>query len=649
MLKRIIFFVILTVFCTLKIKASHIVGGEFKVSYSGNGYIYNVYLNMYYDDLNAEPELINADLTIDISIFNKTSNGRVKTFQLRRTSAGLISYNTNGCNDAGTLKTRLLRYNGTLDMTGMTNPGGYYMAWERCCRNYQTLNIVHQDFFGTTISGQTFYIELPPVSFGGVRFINSSPSFEVAPAQYLCKDNYTLIDFSATDADGDSLVYTMINPLQGHSSELDVAPTTPYPAPYADITWQPGYSAVNAIHGNPALSVNASTGMLTVKPSETGLYAFAVNCEEYRNGIKIGEVRRDFQYLIQNCPVKYAPSVGLNKSNNNNSDPGSTDWDNSDDPDTLYVKLNKDTCYTIFVTDSSRFFSSEPEEVSIFYGKTSLPKTSIAFSPSRVTISPTNDTTTMNMCFSTCDRVLIEKDSVYFLDIIVQDGNENTCPRKTDTLRTYVYVDVEESNQPPVIGTSLQPLNALTTYPDTLTSFYVYGLDPDLNDIKSIEAKGVRFSLDQYNMRFVRVYSGTDSVAYRFTWTPNCEYLKDRSDYRIDFVLKDESCIYTHKDTVSVRLKLEDVDTGLQNYIPTNLITPNGDNLNDCFYLKDLPANNCTYIFRSFSVYNRWGATVYTSSDRNFRWCPEDLSDGIYYYYVDLSAKGLKSWIQILR
>lgn len=648
MQKRILFFFFLVFFLGQKMDASHIVGGEFRVVYSGNGYLYNVYLNMYYDDINAESGLINEDLTIDVSIFNKSNNNRERTFQLKRNSANLISYTTNGCNSDDLLRTRLFRYSGSLDMSNLTNPAGYYIAWERCCRNYQTLNIVHENFFGLTISGQAFYIELPPVSVGGVRFINSSPYFQVAPAQYLCKDNYTIIDFSAADPDGDSLVYTMVNPLQGHTTESDVAPALPYPAPYQNITWESGYSALNAIHGNPALNINSSTGMLTVKPSENGLYAFAIKCEEYRNGIKIGEVRRDFQYLIRDCPVTYPPSVGLNKSNNNLSDTTNTDWDNTV-PDTLYVKLNKDTCYTIFVTDSSRFFTSKPDPVNIFYGKTTLPRSSIAFSPTRVTISPTNDTTTMNMCFSTCDRVLIEKDSVYYLDIIVQDGDETTCPRRTDTLRTYVYVDVEETNQPPVIGTSLQPQNTMTTYPDTLTQFYVYGLDADLNDIKSIQARGARFSLDEYGMTFERVYSGTDSVSYLFSWTPDCSQLKSKQSFEIDFILKDKSCIASHKDTTSVRLTLEDVDTGLQHYLPTNLITPNDDGLNECFYLKDLPADNCTYFFKSIKIYNRWGANVYTSSDRNFRWCPENLSDGIYYYYIDLNEKGIKSWIQILR
>ena len=39
-------------------------------------------------------------------------------------------------------------------------------------------------------------------------------------------------------------------------------------------------------------------GFLTITPRDVGLYVFAVRCEEFRDGIKIGEVRRDFQMLV---------------------------------------------------------------------------------------------------------------------------------------------------------------------------------------------------------------------------------------------------------------------------------------------------------------------------------------------------------------
>ncbi len=641
MKKSILFLLFFAVFSISKNDASHIVGGEFEFIFSGRGYIYNVNMNMYYDEINAEVGLLNEDLEIKLYIFDKKNNKDVREFKLNRKSANFITYSNNGCTDPGILLTRLLSYSGTVDMEGLVSPEGYYIAWERCCRNENTVNIVHTDIFGVDIAGQVFYSEVPPVFLLGNRFVNSSPIFGLIPAQYLCKNVFSYIDFKAIDLDGDSLVYRMVTPLQGHSTSYQPSQEYPKPAPYDSITFQSGYTATNSIHGNPELKINSQTGVLSLSPSEIGLFAFAVVCEEYRDGNKIGEVRRDFQFLVQDCPVTHPPSVGLNNSN-----PGP--WGTST-ADTIVVKLNKDTCYTIFVSDSSASFFNNMDEVTIFYGETNLPTSVLSFSPNQVILSPSEDTTTMNMCFSTCDKILVERDSIYFLDIVVKDGNSSTCPRRTDTLRTYVYVDVDENNNIPIIKTSLMPDSIIAANPDSLVSFYVYGLDQEQFDIKLISAEGYRFNLSDYRMLFNKVYEGTDSVAYLFNWIPTCEDRKKRIDFSIDFKLKDKSCISTHSVTTRVTLKLRDVDTGLQNLIPPNLITPNFDDRNDCFTLPNLPGDNCTYKFRSVEVYNRWGARVFMSSDRNFTWCPLDFSDGIYYYGIDLTEKYLKGWIQVLR
>ena len=641
MKKCILFLSIFIGFYSSQIHASHIVGGEFELIFSGRGYLYNVNMNMYYDEINAEPGLLGEDLSIKILVFDKATNLSVREFVLTRVSINFITYSNNGCSDPNVLLTRLLRYTGTVDLTGLVSPKGYYIAWERCCRNETTVNIVHLDSGGYDIAGQVFYLEFPPVAWFGNRVVNSSPIFKLVPAQYLCKNIFTQIDFGAIDIDGDSLTYRLVNPLQGHSSSYQPVLEYPYSAPYDSITFQPGYSTNNAIRGNPQLSVNSSSGILSVSPSEVGLFAFAVVCEEYRSGIKIGEVRRDFQFLVQDCPVTHPPSVGLT-----NASP--SPWGSSV-PDTIVVKLNRDTCFTIYVSDSSASFYNLSDELTIFYGSTNLPPSVLAFSPSNVVVTPSNDTTTMNMCFSTCDKVLIEKDSVYYLDIVVQDGDPTTCPRRTDTLRTYVYVDVDETNSLPIISTSLDPINILNVYPDSLVSFYVYGKDAEDYDIRVILANGSRFTLEEYRMLFTQVYGGIDSVAYLFNWIPRCEDLQKRLSYPIDFELKDKSCIASHTAKTRVTLKLKNTDSGLQDIIPPNLITPNGDNLNDCFIVPNLPNDDCTYKFKSVEVYNRWGARVYLSSDRDFKWCPDDFSDGIYYYGIDLTGKFLKGWIQVLR
>jgi hypothetical protein len=648
MKNKILFLALFFVFIFSHIKSSHIVGGNFEMEFTGRGYLHNIYMNMYFDKHNANPGLIDADIDINVRIFSKATNAFVKNVKLHRQPPSTIPYAYDcPAQNNDQIETLLLRYysvddNGyatAVNLAGLTEPQGYYIAWERCCRNYQTLNIVHTDFSGTYISGQVFYLEFPPVDVAGVKFINSSPRFKAIPAEFLCQNNFTFINFSANDNDGDSLVYKMTNPKQGHTTSANDDPLYPSPGPYALIGWQPGYSTNNAIHGSPSLSINSSTGILSVNPSELGLFAFSVVCEEYRNGVKIGEVQRDFQYLVEDCPITFPPSVGIDNS------AGIPDWSNTQ-IDTIVVKLNKDTCYTIYVTDTSSSYLNKDSNIKLRKGKTTVPENVISFIPESIIITPNNDTTALKMCFSTCDKLLITKDSVYYLDIIAV---AETCPQKYDTLRTYVYVDVEENNTPPQIGTSIQPVHYLITHPDSLVNFIVYGKDIDPNDIKEIEMEGVNFRPEFFRMQFKKIFKGTDSLAYKFTWVPKCEDMKDQLLYTINFTLKDKSCIYTHYDTTSVTIRLEDVDTGLENLVPPNLITPNDDGKNDCLYLPNLPPDNCTVIFRSIEIYNRWGARVYMNSDRNFQWCASDVSEGIYYYVIDLSEKLVKGWVQVLR
>ena len=655
MKNRLLFLILFFASFFTEIKASHIVGGNFEMVYSGRGYFYNVYMDMFYDDINAAAGLLDADLTINIVVYSKATNNYIKDFQLVRPKADnsdFITYSNNGCTDPKILRTRLFRYTGSVDLSGLNEPQGYYISWERCCRNYETLNIVHTDPYGNYISGQVFYLEFPPSVKGGTHFVNSSPVFGKVPAQYLCQNNYIQMDFSATDNDHDSLVYRLVDPKQGHTTNADAILLYPLSAPYKPITWEPGYSATNAIHGNPSLTLNSQTGILSVDPSELGLFAFSMVCDEYRNGVKIGEVQRDFQFLVKDCPPVHPPSVGLNASNHGSSSSGSTNWGNLT-PDTLVVKLNRDTCYTIFVTDSSSSFYNMSKQESISYGSTNLPHSVLSFTPTYLELTPSVDTSTMQMCFSPCDKILITRDSVYYLDIIVKnDGNgpPDYCNQKSDTLRTYIHVIVDENNTPPKISTSLDSINnSIVTHPDSLVQFYVYGTDVDPNDIKVIDAEGYRFRLSEYRMSFKKVYQGTDSIAYLFKWTPNCTDMTSKLLYRIDFSLKDSSCIYTHKDTTSVTIRLRDVDTGLENLHPSNLITPNGDGFNDCFHLPNLPPDNCTVKFKSVEIFNRWGARIFVSSDRNFKWCAEDISDGIYYYSIDLTTKRVKEWIQVMK
>ncbi len=180
------------------------------------------------------------------------------------------------------------------------NPSGYTLAYQRCCRNQDIVNIVNPND-----AGATYWTFISPQA---LQVCNSSATFREWPRVYLCSGVPVMIDHSAVDADGDSLVYEMCTPSDGFF------PTTPAPAPagpppYPNIIWSPGYTTSNMLgNGADPLRINPSTGLLEGTPQTLGVFLVGVCLKEYRNGILISQTRRDFQHVVGTCPPQTTAS-----------------------------------------------------------------------------------------------------------------------------------------------------------------------------------------------------------------------------------------------------------------------------------------------------------------------------------------------------
>ncbi len=56
------------------------------------------------------------------------------------------------------------------------------------------------------------------------------------------------------------------------------------------------------------MDIDPVTGIVSAQPTVLGVYVFSVRVEEFRNGVKIGETRRDMQYAALNCAVDSPPT-----------------------------------------------------------------------------------------------------------------------------------------------------------------------------------------------------------------------------------------------------------------------------------------------------------------------------------------------------
>ena len=184
------------------------------------------------------------------------------------------------------------------------NGDGYTVVWQRCCRNPTISNLGTN--FGN-FPGMTSTVTIP-----GYDIIdpieNDSPVFQEFPPVVLCADFEFFFDHSATDADGDELVYSFCAPFDGADGN-NPAPNPPSNPPYNTVPYSPGYSSDYPIASNPAFQIDPVTGLITGTPTAPGQYAMGICCEEYRDGVYIGRILRDFQFNVVLCDANIVSAV----------------------------------------------------------------------------------------------------------------------------------------------------------------------------------------------------------------------------------------------------------------------------------------------------------------------------------------------------
>lgn len=289
--QHLLTFIFFSCFFT-KVNASHIVGGDFTYHWmTGNKYELELKL---YRDCNTN---VAFDANITIGFFDKGTNQKIDTLVmfLSATAPVVLSGPSASCITPieVCVEQGIYRFVKTLP----SNPDGYYIVWERCCRNATIVNIDNP-----VQTGLAFYVEMPDPALH-----NSSPVFTNDPLPFMCAGQPLNYSFAATDADGDQLRYELVNPLAGNIGYPTNPPVailnTPMPGPYASVLWNPGYSLANVCGSsvNP-LAVDPVTGTVTVTADNSGIYAMAILVHELRGGVEIGLIRREIEFSVIVCP-----------------------------------------------------------------------------------------------------------------------------------------------------------------------------------------------------------------------------------------------------------------------------------------------------------------------------------------------------------
>jgi gliding motility-associated-like protein len=507
------------------VRATHIVGGEFALRHNG-GNSYQLSLNLYFDLINGAPRAEDDDVLV--SIFRKADNFRMLDVRLPKVNWEEVNYSNPTCSSAR-VRTKLIIYRAliTLSASTFTNPGGYYVVWERCCRNGTINNIQNPGSVGNT-----FHLAFPPVVRNRAPFINSSPVFTKPVGDYICVNEPFTFEFGATDPDGDELRYSLVTPYAGYSSPLNPGPINTGSSNYPEVSWARESSLSNVIPGPNPLSVNSRTGQLTVTTNRTGLYVFSVLCEEYRNNVRIGAVRRDFQLLAIDCIRNAQPSVRMREV-------GKSSFYAS--KDTLIIEPNAQRCFNLLATDPDRDTRLTMSLRPINFTNNNL----VTLSSTSGLVNGREDTLRTQLCWSGCAESA--NNQPLLLEVIVRDEG---CPSpKTATLLVKIIVQ-PTPNQKPVVRTNL-PSNTATTTDSSVVWFLVTGEDED-RDFITLEAMGRGFNLATVGMQF-RNGTAQGALSVPFVWNPICRAIH-QDHYVVDFIVKDSRCNRPLSNTVSVTL-----------------------------------------------------------------------------------------------
>jgi gliding motility-associated-like protein len=277
--------------------ATHIVGGSLTYEHLG-GTSYNIKLKLYRDCA-----IGNAAFPNPVNIQVRNGAGVTTTLSFNMPRLGIINLDPplDSCAvDPGICVQEAVF---TQIVSLPPSPNGYHLYYSICCRNNSIDNI-----FSPGGTGELFHTYIPS---NDTWLTNSSPNWVNFPPVFVCLGQDVNFDHSATDANGDSLVYSLYAP---YDEDVPTYNANPIPD---NIDFNPVVYASAAFSGNDPLGntadplvIDPQTGILSGTPSLLGQFVVGIKCEEYRNGEKIGVIVRDFQFNVVDCPPAKDAGIG---------------------------------------------------------------------------------------------------------------------------------------------------------------------------------------------------------------------------------------------------------------------------------------------------------------------------------------------------
>ena len=152
------------------------------------------------------------------------------------------------------------------------------VIFQRCCRIDGIENI------SPNINvGASYFCQIQGTNSIGTTGVNSNPDFGIKDTVLICQGKRFKLDYSAVDAEGDSLSYEFAPGYYGGGTIMRSLPAPGSPATWVPISYRPGFSGLQPL--GSSVTINRKTGLISGVAPGGGDYVVCVLVfSEYRAG-----------------------------------------------------------------------------------------------------------------------------------------------------------------------------------------------------------------------------------------------------------------------------------------------------------------------------------------------------------------------------
>ena len=302
----LLFFLVL---CCLNAFADHIVGVDLAIApVSTSKANFKLIMNIFIDH-SIQPDPLKEKEKV-VQIYRKRDGKFMTTITLYGYvfSEVHLTYTNPKCAEKFNLHiyTQHLEREVMLKTTDYDDEQGYIAVFDRCCRGKVITNIIDSE--NTPMS---VIMEFPSLKTYPKY---TSPEFSTPNGEFACVNEPFQMSFDIKNSNNKTINYKLVESLSGFTKKgaFALGDPPPFMKVQPPVNWAVGSNGANPIPASKNLSIDSKTGLLSVTPTQKGVYCFAVMVEDYVGNVRIGYTTRDYTLVVVDCPINKPPLPVIN-------------------------------------------------------------------------------------------------------------------------------------------------------------------------------------------------------------------------------------------------------------------------------------------------------------------------------------------------